>query len=206
MKNQILAMMPIDEVKATVQRALKSGVMPAKIIDTLSEALYEVGAKYESGEFFLSELMMSAMLATEVTRLVEPDFQQSDRKVIGKVVIGTVKGDIHDIGKNLVIMMLRTVGFEVLDLGIDVSAETFVCSVKREKPNVIAMSALLTSTAAEMKNVMDHLNREGLRNTVRILVGGRAVTKEFADKIEADGYGKDSVEATRLAKELVEPI
>jgi 5-methyltetrahydrofolate--homocysteine methyltransferase len=206
LKNQIVAMRTIDEVRGTVERALKSGVAAASIIDAMSAALYEVGDKYEAGEFFLSELMMSAMLATELTRVIEPYLQPGERKMVGKVVIGTVKGDIHDIGKNLVVMMLRTAGFEVNDLGIDVAADKFVDSVRGQKPNVVAMSALLTSTAAEMKNVVDSFNREGLRNRVKILVGGRAVTREFADEIGADGYGKDSVEATRVAKKLLEQV
>lgn len=204
LKNQILAMAPVEQVNATVERALGSGVDPVRIIDSLGEALYEVGEKYEAGEFFLSELMMSAILATEITKLVEPHLKKSDRRrAVGKVVIGTVRGDIHDIGKNLVIMMLRTVGFEVTDLGIDVPPEKFAASITRDKPNLIAMSALLTSTAAEMENVINYFKTNGLRNNVKILVGGRAVTKGFADEIGADGYGKDSVEGVRVAKLLM---
>lgn len=203
-KDAILQMKDVEEVKKCVNDELKSGLEPIKIVNELAETLLKVGEKYENGEYFLSELMMAGILATEVINLLEPYLvkdQESETKM--KIVIGTVKGDIHDIGKNIVIMMLRAVGFQVLDLGVDVSVEKFMDSIRNERPKVLGMSALLTSTINEMKNVIDGLKNEGLRESIKIIIGGRPVSEEFAQEIGADGYGRDSVDAIKLVKNFV---
>ena len=203
-RNLLLEFADVEAVKKAVNEKLESGVDPIKIIDLLNKTLNEVGEKYESGELFLSELMMVGYLASEITKLLEPHLIQAEMKVRGKIVIGTVKGDIHDIGKNIVVMMLQSAGFEVVDLGIDVSAERFVEAVKDEEPDVLGMSALLTSTMNEMKSVTDSLEKSGLRSNVKVIVGGRPITDELAGEIGADGYAEDAVKAVRVIKELIE--
>ena len=205
LKNSILKMKNVEEIKKCVDDELKSGLEPAEIVNELAESLMDVGERYESGEYFLSELMMTGILATEVITMLEPHLAKNKEStsVKTKIIIGTVKGDIHDIGKNIVIMMLRAVGFEVLDLGVDVPMEEFIKAVKNERPNMLGMSALLTSTINEMKTVIETLTNEGLRDDVKIIVGGRPITKEFADEIGADGYGKDSIDAIKVVKNLI---
>lgn len=202
-KKSISMIGDVEEVRRNVKEALDSGVDPLKIVNALSEALEEVGRKYESKEYFLSDLIMAGVLATEATKMLEPHLVKTGRKTLGKVVIGTVKGDIHDIGKNIVIMMLYANGFEVVDLGVDVQAERFAEAVKKENPEVLGLSALLTSTIHEMRNVIDTLKKEGVRDRVKVIVGGRPVTREFAKEIGADGYGGDAVEAVREVKRLL---
>ena len=141
-KKLILELSDVEEIKRAVLDKLESGTEPTKIIDALNLTLNEVGEKYENGDLFLSELMMIGYLASEITNLLKPHLVGSDLEAQGKVVIGTVKGDVHDIGKNIVIMMLQSAGYDVVDLGIDVSAERFVEAVKKEKPFVLGMSAL----------------------------------------------------------------
>ena len=202
-RNLLLEFADVEAVKKAVNEKLESGVDPIKIIDLLNQTLNEVGEKYEGGELFLSELMMVGYLASEITKLLEPHLIQAEMKARGKIVIGTVKGDIHDIGKNIVVMMLQSAGFEVVDLGIDVSAERFVEAVKDEEPDVLGMSALLTSTMNEMKSVTDSLEKSGLRSNVKVIVGGRPITDELAGEIGADGYAEDAVKAVRVIKELI---
>lgn len=193
----------VEEVKRKVDEVLDSGVNPLDVVNALSEALEEVGRKYENREYFLSDLIMAGVLATEVTKTLEPYLVKTERKSLGKVVVGTVKGDIHDIGKNIVIMMLYANGFEVLDLGVDVPAEKFAEVVKKENPQVLGLSALLTSTIHEMRNVIETLKKKGVRDRVKVIVGGRPVTRGFAEEIGADGYGRDAVEAVKEVKRLL---
>ncbi len=203
LKELILGISNIEDVTKSVEEALRSGIETKDIIDALNEALGEVGEKYERGEYFLSELMMAGILATEVTKTLEPHLEDGGKRVLGRVLVGTVKGDIHDIGKDIVIMMLRTAGFKVIDLGVDVPKERFVEAVKNERADVLGMSALLTSTVSEMKPVIEAIKNEGLRDRVKVMVGGRPVTKEFADEIGADGYAEDAIEAIKVVKSLM---
>jgi methylmalonyl-CoA mutase cobalamin-binding domain/chain len=163
-----------------------------------------VGDKYEDGEFFLSELIMAGYLASEVANLLKPHLLKTQRAALGTIVMGTVKGDIHDIGKNIVIMMLDAAGFEVIDLGVDVPTERFVEAVQTMKPDVLGISALLTSTIDRVKEVVDALETNGLRDRVKVIAGGRPITRAFIEEIGADGYAEDSVKAIRLVKDLVE--
>ncbi|MEM2106729.1 MAG: corrinoid protein [Candidatus Bathyarchaeia archaeon] len=205
LRSLISTISDVETVKQTTRKALESGAKPLEIVDILSSALNDVGKKYDCGEYFLSELMMAGILASEVTNIVKPHLTSSERKAPGKIVIGTVKGDLHDIGKNIVIMMLSAAGFEIVDLGVDVPAEKFVEATKKEKANILGMSALLSSTMDEMKNVIQLLARESMRSLVKVIVGGRPVTSEFATQIGADGYAKDAVEAVNVTKALIKP-
>ncbi len=202
-KDLIIRVSDVEEVKETVDRTLKSGVDPLEILNTLNQALDEVGRRYEKGEYFLSELIMAGVLSTEVTNLLEPHLIRSRRRSLGKVAIGTVRGDIHDIGKNILIMMLRSAGFDVVDLGVDVPAENFANAIEEKQANILGLSALLTSSMDEMKKVIETIEKRGLRNRVKIVVGGRPLTREFAKEIGADGYAKDAVEGVKVVKDLV---
>ena len=139
----------------------------------------------------------------EITKVLEPKLRGVELRKAGKVVIGTVRGDLHDIGKNIVAMMLEASEFKVIDLGADVSPDAFVDAVKKEKPNAVAMSALLTVTMVEMKSVIDGLKAAGVRKAVKVIIGGAAVTDEFATSIGADGYGANAVEGVRLCKQWI---
>lgn len=206
LKELIIDLGDVDEVKKIVKDEIQSGKEPTKIIDQVTEALIEVGKRYDRGEYFLSELMMAGIIASEVSKILEPLLTESQKKVTskGKVIIGTVKGDIHDIGKNIVIMMLQASGYDVIDLGIDVPIEKFTETVRKEKAKILGMSALLTSTMDEMGKVVEGLIKEGLRNDVKVIIGGRPITKDFTDEIGADGYAKDSVEAIKVVDSLIE--
>lgn len=203
-KSLLLNMADIDELKKTVNAELESGTDPLALVKALNEALYEVGERYERGDLFLSELMMIGYLASEVTNVLKPHMVGEGGETGSKVVFGTVKGDIHDIGKNVVIMMLQSAGFEVIDLGVDVSSERFVESVKNNGPDVLCMSSLLTSTMNEMRKVMDALGKAGLRGGVQVVVGGRPITQKFAQEVGAEGHARDAISAVRVIRELVE--
>jgi len=203
-KTLISEISDVNELKEEVKAALNSGIEPIEIINVLSESLDIIGKRYETGELFLSELIMAGVLATEVTNLIEIESEiEMRRRSVGKVVIGTVKGDIHDIGKNIVIMMLNAAEFDVIDLGVDVPSEKFAEAVMYEKPDVLGMSALLTSTMEEMERVIEDLKNHGLRDCVKILLGGRPVSKDFAEKIGADGYAKNAIETVQVVKDLI---
>ncbi len=197
-------MADIDELKKTVNAELESGTDPLAVVKALNEALYEVGERYERGDLFLSELMMIGYLASEVTNVLKPHMVGEGRETGSKIVFGTVKGDIHDIGKNVVIMMLQSAGFEVIDLGVDISSEKFVESVKNNGPDVLCMSSLLTSTMNEMRKVIEALDKAGLRGDVQVVVGGRPITKKFAQEVGAEGHARDAISAVRVIRELVE--
>jgi len=186
-------------MKSRVKMALAEKIPPSKIIQSMREGLSTAGRKYEEGEYFLSELIMSGIMAQELSKMLRPHLQSSSNQVLGKVVIGTVKGDLHDIGKNLVSIMLSSAGFEVIDLGVDVSREKFIEAVEKENPNIVGMSCLLTIAMDEMKETLDGLAEAGLRKKVRVLVGGRPITLDFAREIGADGYGSDAIEAVDAA-------
>ena len=190
-----------DKVKELAGKALDSNIEPLSLINIIKEGLDGVGEKYDSGEYFLSDLVMSGVMASELINLVKPRLKASDAKPVGRVVIGTVKGDIHDIGKNLVINMLTAQGFDVIDVGVDVAPEKFLESVEKFKPTILAMSCLLTTGMEEMSRTVQLLKENVPK--VKAMVGGRPISKEFADGIGADGYGKEAFEAIDVAKRLV---
>ena len=190
----------VDQMRRYVEMALAEKTQPSEIITSMRKGLSAAGTKYEQGEYFLSELVMSGIMAQELSEMLKPYLRRDETQSLARIVIGTVKGDLHDIGKNLVSTMLSSAGFEVQDLGVDVPPEKFVEIVKREKPRVVAMSCLLTVAMDAMKNVMDRLKESGFRSEVKVLVGGRPITSDFAEQIGADGYGVDAIEAASVAK------
>lgn len=193
-----------DGSKSLAQEAIAKGIPPNEIISKgISAAMEEVGKKFEASEYFLSELIVAGEIGKEISQMLQPYMKGSEIKKIGKVVIGTVKGDLHDIGKNIFGMMLEGAGFEVIDLGNDVPAETFVEAVRNNKPDIVGMSALLTVTMVEMENVINELKKAGLRDNVKIIIGGAPITEDFAKRIGADGYGKDAVAGVDICKTWV---
>jgi len=163
-----------------------------------------VGKRFKAGDMFVPEVLMAAKAMKGGMEIVQPLLVEGEREEAGRVVLGTVAGDLHDIGKNLVGMMMESGGLEVTDLGTDVEADEFVESIREFKPHVLGMSALLTTTMLEMKDVIEVLEEEGLRGDVKVIVGGAPVTKEFADEIGADGWAPDAASAKDLAFELLE--
>jgi 5-methyltetrahydrofolate--homocysteine methyltransferase len=191
------------EVEAGVQAALAKGIGAEKILsDGLIAAMDEVGKRFEEGDFFVPEMLIAARAMQAGLRILKPHLVESGVKAAGKVAIGTVKGDLHDIGKNLVAMMLEGAGYEVHDLGTDVSAEKFV-QAAQEGAQVIGMSALLTTTMANMQAAIDGLVSAGLRDQVKVIVGGAPVTDAFASKIGADAFAPDASSATRVVRQLL---
>jgi methylmalonyl-CoA mutase cobalamin-binding domain/chain len=199
----ILEMADVEALKQAITDHLAAGVDPQAVVDALRQTLEAVGAKYEAGEFFLSELIMAGYLASEVAALLKPHLQTGQQPARGTVVMGTVRGDIHDIGKNIVIMMLDAAGFEVLDLGVDVATERFVEAVQTVHPDVLGISALLTSTMDRVPEILAALQASGLRDRVKVIVGGRPITPAYVAAIGADGYAEDAVKVIRLVKDLV---
>ncbi|MFZ5909185.1 MAG: corrinoid protein [Chloroflexota bacterium] len=191
------------EVEAGVKAALAAGVDAGAILnDALIAAMDEVGQRFEDGDFFVPEMLISARAMQAGLSLLKPYLAATDVKATGKIAIGTVKGDLHDIGKNLVAMMLEGAGFEIMDLGVDVAPEAFVDAVQ-EGANLIGMSALLTTTMSNMGVTIQALKTAGLRDKVKVMVGGAPVTQEFANSIGADAFAPDASSATRVARQLV---
>jgi 5-methyltetrahydrofolate--homocysteine methyltransferase len=186
------------------RRALDENQDPKDIIrQGLLAAMAEVGEKFSQGELFVPEMLMSAKAMKAALAILEPLLKGTGYKPAGKVVLGTVKGDLHDIGKNLVKVMLEGSGFEVVDLGVDAGPEKFVAAVKEHRPKLVAMSALLTSTMLAMPEIIEALNRAGLRSGIKVIIGGAAVTQKYADEIKADGYGVDASQAVIKSKQLI---
>jgi 5-methyltetrahydrofolate--homocysteine methyltransferase len=190
-------------VESGVQAALGQGVPADQILNqALIKAMDEVGKRFEEGEFFVPEMLIAARAMQAGLKLLKPHLVQSGIPAAGKVAIGTVKGDLHDIGKNLVAMMLEGAGYEVKDLGVDVTPESYV-KAAQDGVQVIGMSALLTTTMSNMSKTIDALKAAGLREQVKVIVGGAPVTEAFATQIGADGFAPDASSATRKVRELL---
>ena len=174
-----------------------------ELFRSIGSAMDAVGQKYEAGEYFLSELIMAGEVVKEVLEILEPYYRREEQKYIGTIVLATVKGDLHDIGKNILYMLLRSAGFKLVDLGVDVPAEKIVDSVRANNANIIGLSALLTTTVPQFKNVVDALREAGIRDMVKVIVGGAAVNEEVAKKYGADTWGRTAVEGLKICKELV---
>ena len=189
---------------ALVQQALAEGLPADRILkEGLIPAMAKVGELFEAGEYFVPEMLIAAQAMKSGLALLRPRLAEAKVESSGKVVLGTVQGDLHDIGKNLVGMMLEGAGFEVIDLGVDVSPQKFVDAVKIHRPQFVGCSALLTTTMPRMKAVIEELNRSGLRGTVKVMIGGAPITQQFADDIGADIFAPDAVLAARRAQEFV---
>ena len=187
--------------QAITQQALAEGTNPLALVnDHMVPAMDEVGRRFEASEYYVPELLISARAMKTALDLVKPLLAARGERPAGKVVIGTVKGDLHDIGKNLVASMLEGGGFEVIDLGVNVPPEKFIAAINEKQANILAMSALLTTTMPAMKSTVEALRQAGVRDRVKVLIGGAPITQKFADEIGADGYSDNAVGAVALAK------
>ena len=190
--------------QALTKEALAEGVDPLKLVNEhMVPAMDEVGRRFEANEYFVPELLISARAMKAALELIRPLLIARGDKPVGRVAIGTVKGDLHDIGKNLVASLLEGGGFEVIDLGVNVSPEKFIETVNSKQANIVAMSALLTTTMPSMKTTIDALKKAGVRDKVKVLIGGAPITQKYADEIGADGYSENAVGAVALAKRAV---
>jgi corrinoid protein of di/trimethylamine methyltransferase len=187
--------------KATTEQALAAGTEPLKLVqEYMMPAMAEVGRRFESNEYFVPELLLSARAMKAALELIRPLLTAKGNEPVGRVVLGTVKGDMHDIGKNLVGAMLEGGGYEVFDLGANVTPEQFIAAVKEKKANIVAMSALLTTTMPSMKTTIDAMKAAGVRDQVKVIVGGAPITQKYADEIGADGYAESASGAVFTAK------
>ena len=192
------------EVKDLVNAGLADGLEPEKMLyDALIPSLEEVGARFERGDFFVPEMLIAARAMQGALDILRPLLAETGVEQVGTFVMGTVKGDVHDIGKNLVNIMLEGAGFQVWDLGVNVAPEKFVEMVQEHKPDVVGFSAFLTTTMPMFKANINALEKAGIRDEVIVMVGGAPVTQEYADRVGADGYAADASSAVRLAKDLI---
>ena len=197
--------MEVERAVELTKKALGEGRKAEDIMNSsLVLAMDIVGEQYDKGEKYVPEMLLSAKAMKAAMGLLRPLLVESGVKMKGKVAIGTVEGDLHDIGQNLVSMMLEGAGFEVINLGAETPADTFIESVKENKPDIVGMSALLTTTMLHMPEVINALKEAGLRDQVKVMIGGAPVTQEYADEIGADGYAPDAASAVKLAKKLCE--
>ncbi|SHH74498.1 corrinoid protein [Desulfosporosinus lacus] len=190
--------------KDLTQKMIDNGNDPLEIINQgLMAGMNVVGVRFKAGDMYVPEVMMSAKAMSTGIELLKPLIADKDMPTAGKVVIGTVKGDLHDIGKKLVVMMMESAGFEIIDLGVDIDPAAFVKAVKEHSPQAIGLSALLTTTMLSMKDTIEALKEEGLRDSVKVVIGGAPISQSFADEIGADGYAADAASATELCRRII---
>jgi 5-methyltetrahydrofolate--homocysteine methyltransferase len=193
-----------DKAHKLVEQGLKQGLSPKEILDNgLIVGMDEVGARFKRGDMFVPEVLMSADSMAAGLEILRPLLIESGVEMLGKVVMGTVKGDLHDIGKNLVSMLCEGAGFEIVDIGFNAEPEKFIEAIKQHQPQVVGMSAMLTTTMRAMGQTIKAIEEAGLRDKVKVMVGGAPVDKDFADAIGADGYGSNAPSGADLAKQLV---
>jgi len=194
----------IEEIRNVAQQALDEGLQAKEILENgLLAGMDIVGQRFKACEMFIPEVLLSAKTMDAAMEILRPLLAESDTATGGTVVIGTVEGDLHDIGKDLVVMMLEGGGFKVVDLGNDVKSQVFVEAVKEHKANILGLSALLTTTMPKMRETIEAFQEAGIRNRIKVIIGGAPVTQEYADSIGADGYGADAVQGVELAKRLM---
>ncbi|MBA7644035.1 Methionine synthase [subsurface metagenome] len=191
------------DIAELVQSSLDSGNNPHEVFNAMNAGLKGCGERFEEGEFFLCDLIMAGEAFTKGMKVLEPHLADVSTGLAGKVLLGTVAGDVHDIGKNLVGFLLKSAGFEVIDIGRDNDTESFVQAVKEDQPDVLGMSALLTTTMLGMGDVIKTMDEEGLREKTKVIIGGGPVSKRFAEQIGADAYASDAVEGVKKIKELI---
>jgi 5-methyltetrahydrofolate--homocysteine methyltransferase len=192
------------KTKELVQKALDEGMGPGEVLTGgMVAGMDEVGKDFKAGELFVPEVLIAARAMHAGMDVLKPLLAESDVPSAGKFVVGTVKGDLHDIGKNLVKMMVEGGGFEVVDLGVDVSPDAYVAAVREHKPDIMGMSALLTTTMTSMKDIIEALQEAGLRDSVKVMIGGAPVTDAYAKEIGADGYAPDAASAVDVARALI---
>jgi 5-methyltetrahydrofolate--homocysteine methyltransferase len=200
----LLSQGKMDEVRKFTQEALDGGASPDVILKQgLIPAMEQIGSRFKNGDIYIPEVLIAARAMHAGLAVLKPILSKSNSPMAGKVVIGTVKGDLHDIGKNLVVMMLEGGGFEVVDLGVDVPPEKFMWAVNEHHPQVVAMSALLTTTLKEMKNTIAALKQAGRKDRVKTIIGGAPVTEKFANESGADAYAPDAASAVDAVKSLL---
>lgn len=195
-----------DAAEAAAKMVIERGIDPVLAIEKgLTEDLREIGDKFGSGEVWFIDLMAAANTVQAAIRILEPEIKRRGikQRSMGKFLIGTVAGDIHDIGKNIVVLLLMANGFEVIDIGVEVPVEVFIEKVREIKPDILGLSSLLTSSMPEQKKVIDALTENGIRGTVKVIIGGAAVNEKWASEIGADGYAEDAVDAIRVTKALM---
>lgn len=191
-------------VKTLVEEALSKNIPPIEIVESgIRKGLDKVGKKYEGGEYFLSELMYAGSLVEDTFELVEPQLSEDEIRKMGTIVLGTVRNDIHDIGKNIFLMLARAEGFNVIDLGTDVEPKTFLQNVKKHDADIVGMSCLLTTTVQEMKTVVDLFKEEGIRKRVKVIIGGNAVNDEIGEEVGADHAALQAVNGVEICKQWV---
>ena len=193
----------VDLLKVKAQEALDQGVEAEKIISVLSEGMDVIGEKYQAGEYFVTSLIIAGETMKEALEVLEPHLSGQGGAKHGKIVMATVAGDIHDIGKNIFTTLMGTAGFEVIDLGVDVSAEAIVAAVKEHSPDILGLSALLTTNLEQFPLIVEMLEKEGLRSGIKIVVGGATVTDEFAEGAGVDALAKSAVEGVNICKAWV---
>ncbi|MBS7288331.1 MAG: corrinoid protein [Candidatus Freyarchaeota archaeon] len=194
----------INGVKEACREAIDAGIPAYKCVsEGMAKGLDIVGEKYEKGEYFLADLVVAGEAMKEGMKVLEPYLRAGEAEALGRVVIGTVRGDMHDIGKNIVATMLSGAGFKVIDLGVDVPPERFVEAVRKHRPHIVGMSALLTTTMMEMEKVIRALEDAGLRSRVKVIIGGAPVSMDYAEKIGADAYARDAVEGVSICKSWI---
>lgn len=192
------------ETEKLVQQALDAKVPVKEVLNKgLIAGMDVVGQKFKNNEFYVPEVLIAARAMKAGMKLLKPRFAESGVEPVARLALGTVKGDLHDIGKNLVSMMLEGAGFEIIDLGVDVSPDKFIAAIKEKNVQVIGMSALLTTTMLNMKSTINQLKNDGLRDSVKIIIGGAPVTQNYADEIGADGYAADAATAVTVVKQLI---
>jgi len=205
--SKALELMNIESVKSLVLEALNEGINPLAILNEgLIPGMDIVGKKFKALDLYMPEVIMAAKAMNSAIEILKPGLQKDTAWKLEKIkiLLGTVKGDIHDIGKNLVKVMLVCNGYEVVDLGVDVSSEKFIEAIKKEKPHLLGMSALLSTTAPYMKEVIKDIKNKGLRESLKIIVGGAIITEDYAHEIEADGYSPDAIMAVEKVRNLLQ--
>lgn len=193
-----------NEVNEEVDQLLMNGIDPKEILDACRKAVTIVGDRFQNGEYFVPDLILSGVILNDVFSKVKPKIQSSnENQTLGKVMIGTVEGDVHDIGKNIVNLLLDVNGFQVIDLGVDVPPEQFVRAIKEEKPLVVGLSGLLTLAAQSMKDTVDAIEEAGLRDQVKIIIGGAVADQNLKEFVGADEFGKDAQDAVTFVKKFL---
>jgi 5-methyltetrahydrofolate--homocysteine methyltransferase len=202
---QVIIDVDPEPAKKIVQDALDASMDPLEIIQCMTAGMAEVGRLYEERVYFVTELLIAGEIMSQNIEIIKPYLADGETPTAyGKIVFGTVKDDIHDIGKNIMISLLRVAGFEVIDLGVDVPAIKFIEALKENKADILAMSSLLTSTVDQIKNVIAELKKEGLRDQVKVIIGGAAVTEDLAKEVGVDGYAVDATQGVDKCKALLQ--
>jgi 5-methyltetrahydrofolate--homocysteine methyltransferase len=193
-----------EAVRREVEEAIQTGLPVEEVIEALRGGMEAVGDRFRAGEFFVTDLIVAGEIMKEAQEVLEPSMRNAPTADLATVVVATVAGDIHDIGKNIFVMLMRAEGFRIIDLGVDVSSEKIIDAVKEYRPEILGLSALLTTNLEEFPKIMDALKREGLRDSVKVIIGGATVTEQFARETGVDAYAKTAVEGIGFSRIWIE--